>query len=140
MTMDDEREGMAAEYALGTLDADERAQADALLLVDPDFAGEVARWERRLGELNVLVAPVEPPAPLWEQIRARVAGAEPGEPMRLPEVVVAPTAALAACLVGLVVARDLRPDLMPARLRPKTQVVERVVEKEVIREVASARP
>ena len=28
--MDEEREGFAAEYVLGTLDADERAQADAL--------------------------------------------------------------------------------------------------------------
>jgi len=63
MTMDEDRAGMAVEYALGTLDADERAQADALLLVDPEFAAEVQRWERRLGELNALVAPVEPPAP-----------------------------------------------------------------------------
>ena len=84
MTMDEEHEGIAAEYALGTLDADERAQADAMLLVDPEFAAEVARWERRLGELNVLVAPVEPPAPVWEKIRAGVAEAAPAEPMRLP--------------------------------------------------------
>jgi anti-sigma-K factor RskA len=163
MTMDEDRRGLAAEYALGTLDSDERAQADALLLVDPDFASEVRRWERRLGELNVLVAPVEPPEPLWEQIRARVAAAGPGAPMRLPEAALAPTAAapsgeiidltqrmrrwrgvavltgaLAACLVGIVVARDLRPDLMPAGLRPKQQVVE--VVKEVVREVPSARP
>src|SRR5262249_46425019 len=149
-----DRQGFAAEYALGTLDSDERAQADALLLVDPDFATEVRRWERRFGELNVLVAPVEPPALLWERIKAQVAEAGPGEPMRLPEVIIAPpvapaappgaeiidltqrvrrwrrltvvTGALAACLVGVVVARDLKPDLMPAGLRPKTQVVERV--------------
>jgi len=166
MTMDEDREGFAAEYALGTLDSDERAQAEALLLLDSEFAAEVQRWERRLGELNVLVAQVEPPAPLWEQIKARVAAAGPGEPMRLPEVAVVPataaapgaeiidltsrvrrwrtltavTAALAACLVGVVVARDLRPDLMPAGLRPNSQVVERVIEKEVVREVPSARP
>ena len=34
MSMDDDREGFAAEYALGTLDADERAQADAMMLVE----------------------------------------------------------------------------------------------------------
>ena len=85
MTMDEERDGIAAEYALGTLDADERAQADAMLLVDPEFAAEVARWERRLGELNVLVAPVEPQAAVWEKILAGVAEAAPAEPMRLPE-------------------------------------------------------
>jgi len=167
MTMDEDRQGFAAEYALGTLDSDERAQAEALLLVDPEFVAEVKRWERRLGELNVLVAPVEPPAPLWEQIKARVADAGPAEPMRLPEVAVAPaaaaaapsaqvidltrrvrrwraltaaTAALAACLIGVVVARDLRPDLMPSGLRPNTRVVERVIEKEVVREGPSARP
>jgi len=170
MTIDEDRqdldrEGFAAEYALGTLDSDERAQADALLLVDPDFTAEVRRWERRLGELNVLVAPVEPQDALWERIKARIADAGPGEPMRLPEVVVAPvaaapsaeivdltqrvrrwrsvtalTGALAACLVAVVVARDLKPDLMPAQLRPKQHFVERVVEKEVVREVPSARP
>ena len=172
MTMDEERKGLAAEYALGTLDADERAQADALLLVDPEFAAEVQRWERRLGELNVLVAPIEPPAPVWDKIRAGVAEAAPAEPMRLPEVaapLVAATepsaeiidlrqrmrrwrgltvmsGALAACVVGIVLAREYRPDMLPPDWRPKQQVVERVVEKpvevvrEVVREVPSARP
>ena len=73
MTMDEDKEGFAAEYALGTLDSDERAQADALLLVDPDFATEVRRWESRLGELNVLVVPVEPQDALWERIKSRIA-------------------------------------------------------------------
>jgi len=171
MTMDEEHEGIAAEYALGTLDADERAQADAMLLVDPEFAAEVARWERRLGELNVLVAPVEPQAAVWEKIRAGVAEAAPAEPMRLPQVVTPAVAgepsaeiidltqrmrrwrgltvmsgALAACLVGIVVAREYRPDVLPADWRPKQQVVEKVVEKpvevvrEVVREVPAAQP
>ena len=61
MTMDEDVDGFAAEYVLGTLDADERAEADALRLVDASFAAKVLEWERRLGELNVLVAPVEPP-------------------------------------------------------------------------------
>ena len=171
MTMDEEREGIAAEYALGTLDADERAQADAMLLVDPEFAAEVARWERRLGELNVLVAPVEPQAAVWEKIRAGVAEAAPAEPMRLPQVVTPAVAgepsaeiidltqrmrrwraltvmsgALAACLVGIVVAREYRPDVLPPDWRPKQRVVEKVVEKpvevvrEVVREVPAAQP
>ena len=174
MTMDEEHEGIAAEYALGTLDADERAQADAMLLVDPEFAAEVARWERRLGELNVLVAPVEPQAAVWEKIRAGVAEAAPAEPMRLPEVSAPAVAAgpgepsaeiidltqrmrrwrgltvmsgaLAACLVGIVVAREYRPDVLPADWRPKQQMVEKVVEKpvevvrEVVREVPAAQP
>ena len=31
MTMDEDQDALAAEYVLGTLDADERAQADALI-------------------------------------------------------------------------------------------------------------
>jgi hypothetical protein len=30
----------------------------------------VQKWERRLGELNVLMAPVEPPAEIWHKIKA----------------------------------------------------------------------
>ena len=52
MSMDEDRDGFAAEYALGTLDAEERAQADALMIVDQDFAAKVRQWERRLGELE----------------------------------------------------------------------------------------
>ena len=43
MTMDEDRDGLAAEYVLGTLDADERAQADALLTVDAGFRRGGAR-------------------------------------------------------------------------------------------------
>src|SRR5205085_11575636 len=86
MTMDGDRDGFAAEYVLGTLDAGERAQADALMLVDQDFAANVRQWERRLGELNVLVAPVEPSIPVWERIKAGLAEAGQTEHLHLPEV------------------------------------------------------
>ena len=49
-----------------------RTRADAGRCAD--FAAAVARWERRLGELNVLVAPVEPPAPVSERIQGRPCG------------------------------------------------------------------
>ena len=170
MTMDEDREGLAAEYVLGTLDAAERAQADALLLEDAEFSTVVRQWERRLGELNVMVAPVEPPAPVWDRIVASIAAAGPAGPMRLPDVgapaavpaeqapsaeiidltqrmrrwrgLTVMTGALAASIVGVVVAREYRPDVLPAGWRPKPQVVERVVEKpvEVVREVPAARP
>jgi len=86
MSMDVDRDGFAAEYALGTLDAEERAQADALMLVDTAFAASVRRWERRLGELNTMVAPVEPPAPLWARIKAGLASTGQGGGLHLPEV------------------------------------------------------
>lgn len=57
---DDDRDALAAEYVLGTLSADEREQAEALLVIDPGFAEIVRVWERRLGELNVMVEAVEP--------------------------------------------------------------------------------
>ena len=47
MSMDEDKDGFAAEYVLGTLDADERAQADALMLVDASFAASVRRRESR---------------------------------------------------------------------------------------------
>jgi anti-sigma-K factor RskA len=52
---DDAQDALAAEYVLGTLSADEREHAEALLTLDPGFAASVRMWERRLGELNVMV-------------------------------------------------------------------------------------
>src|ERR1700691_942009 len=71
---DDDRDALAAEYVLGTLAADEREQAEALLVVDPGFAEIVRVWERRLGELNVMVEAVEPPPDLWDKIRTDIGG------------------------------------------------------------------
>src|SRR5271168_318354 len=74
---DDDRDALAAEYVLGTLAADERDQAEALLAIDPGFAEIVRQWERRLGELNVMVEAVEPPPEVWEKIRAEIGSGEP---------------------------------------------------------------
>src|SRR6201996_9432795 len=73
---DDDRDALAAEYVLGTLSADERDQAEALLLIDPGFAEIVRGWERRLGELNVMVEAVEPPPDIWDRIKTDIDGAE----------------------------------------------------------------
>jgi len=73
---DDDRDALAAEYVLGTLSADERDQAEALLAIDPGFAEIVRQWERRLGELNVMVEAVEPPPEVWAKIRAEIDGTE----------------------------------------------------------------
>ena len=71
---DDDRDALAAEYVLGTLSADEREQAEALLVIDPGFAEIVRIWERRLGELNVMVEAVEPPPDVWDKIRTDIGG------------------------------------------------------------------
>src|SRR5258707_261051 len=51
---------LAAEYALGTLDADERAQVETMMAVDKEFTAMVQAWEYRLGVLNQMVGSVEP--------------------------------------------------------------------------------
>jgi anti-sigma-K factor RskA len=80
----DDGDVRAAEYVLGTLAPDERAQAQTQLAADAEFAALVSKWERRLGELNVLVAPVEPPVETWDKIKARIASSEETGPPQLP--------------------------------------------------------
>jgi anti-sigma-K factor RskA len=74
---DDDRDALAAEYVLGTLSADERDQTEALLAIDPGFAEIIRLWERRLGELNVMVEAVEPPAEVWDKIKSGIEGVTP---------------------------------------------------------------
>jgi anti-sigma-K factor RskA len=144
---DDDHDGLAAEYVLGTLDAFEREQVEALMGVDPAFVALVRRWEQRLGELSALVPPVEPPKEAWEKIKEQI-GLEPGA-TRPPSVgqitpaapratngsagaeivmlsrrvrrwrgLAAATTLLAACLVMVVAAREIAPGFLPAPLRP----------------------
>jgi anti-sigma-K factor RskA len=72
MMDDDDRDALAAEYVLGTLSADERAHAESMIGVDPGFIEIVRQWERRLGELNVMVEAVEPPAEIWDKIKSDI--------------------------------------------------------------------
>ena len=69
---DDDRDALAAEYVLGTLSGDERTQAETLMSIDPAFEAVVRQWERRLGELNVMVEAVEPAPEVWERISASI--------------------------------------------------------------------
>jgi anti-sigma-K factor RskA len=72
-----DKEVLAAEYVLGTLDLAERTQAQRMIESDAAFAALVRDWERRLGELNVLVTPVEPPPAILDKIKARKASGDP---------------------------------------------------------------
>jgi anti-sigma-K factor RskA len=72
--MDEDREILAGEYALGTLDASERAQAERMIASDPGFAARVAYWERRLSLLAESVESVEPPELVWQNILASLPG------------------------------------------------------------------
>ncbi|MDE5464032.1 anti-sigma factor [Bradyrhizobium sp. CSS354] len=78
---------LAAEYALGTLDAGERAQVETMMAVDKAFADVVQAWAFRLGVLNQMVGSIQPRPIVWENIKselARTAFAQ--EPPALPDV------------------------------------------------------
>lgn len=86
MSYDDDHIAMAAEYVLGTLEGDERAQVETMIAVDPEFKTLVEVWERHLGELHAMVNAVEPPEEVWAKIRTAVTAIAPDTSMRLPEI------------------------------------------------------
>jgi len=147
MTDDEDQELLAAEYVLGTLDADERAEAQALIGINPGFAAVVRYWEQRLGELHLMVETVEPSDEVWQRIKSGIAVPEAAPAVLRPSVEPAPAAevsavaetgnvvninrrvrrwqgisavatALAATLALFIVTLELAPDRLPARLRP----------------------
>jgi len=68
----DHMDGLAAEYVLGTLDVEEREQARTLQDADAAFAAKVESWERRFGDLYLMVEPVEPDSAIWPRIKAKM--------------------------------------------------------------------
>lgn len=68
-----DREALAAEYALGVLDAAERRTAEDLVASDANFAAEVARWRSELAPIVESVPAFAPPADLWSRIDAEIA-------------------------------------------------------------------
>lgn len=75
MAYSEDHIALAAEYALGTLDADERAQVATMMAVDQEFAAIVQAWEFRLGVLNQMVGTIEPRPIVWENIQCEIAQA-----------------------------------------------------------------
>jgi len=84
MAYDDEHDALAAEYVLGTLSAEERDQAEALISLDAGFQASVRQWERRLGELNVMVEAVEPRPEVWAKIKTSIAPAQADGEVEMP--------------------------------------------------------
>ena len=145
----------AAEYVLGTLDRDEREAAQALLASDPAFAALIAQWERRLGELHALAGAVDPPASVWEAIKAKLPETAASVTLRLPELppplpelprplpagvidlttrlarwrgIAAVAGTMAAVFAVLFVASAVAPTLLPDALRPRPRVIVQVTE------------
>lgn len=76
-----DRDGLAAEYVLGTLPLPERLQAERLIASDPSFAALVADWQDKLAPLNADYAELPPSPELLPKIEARLFPA-PARPAR----------------------------------------------------------
>jgi anti-sigma-K factor RskA len=80
MTVSPDDDFAAAEYALGTLDAGERATLAARRLREPDLDEAIHAWEERLAPLAEAAPGIEPPRDLLPAIEARIRGASPEAP------------------------------------------------------------
>src|SRR5205085_10820689 len=85
MAYSEDHIALAAEYALGTLDVDERAQVETMMAVDKEFAAIVQAWEFRLGVLNQMVGSVEPRPLVWDNIRRAIGDGGEQAPLVLPD-------------------------------------------------------
>jgi anti-sigma-K factor RskA len=85
MAYSEDHIALAAEYALGTLDADERAQVESMMSVDKEFTAMVEAWQQKLGVLNQMVGSVEPRPEVWDRIKTAIGHSEPQAPLLLPD-------------------------------------------------------
>src|SRR5882672_7405678 len=85
MAYSEDHIALAAEYALGTLDADERAQVETMMAVDKNFTAMVEAWQQKLGVLNQMVGSIEPRPEVWDRIKAATGLGEPQAALLLPE-------------------------------------------------------
>ncbi|MGO3932007.1 anti-sigma factor [Rhodopseudomonas pseudopalustris] len=90
MAYNEDHIALAAEYALGTLDADERAQVQATISADANYAALVEAWELKLGALNQMVGLVEPSPQVWERIKAAIGMSGEQQAFALPTPAEAP--------------------------------------------------
>jgi anti-sigma-K factor RskA len=75
MTISPDDDFAAAEYALGTLDAGERATLAARRLREPELDDAIRGWETRLAPLAEAAPEIAPPRDLLPAIEARIRGA-----------------------------------------------------------------
>jgi len=87
-TFDDDIDGLAGEYVLGTLPAGERRRVELALQrsehEEAALRAAVAAWEARLLPLAGLAGPAEPSPQLWARVDASLAGMR----MRAPSPVI----------------------------------------------------
>jgi len=77
MTLSPDDDFAAAEYALGTLEAGERAALVARRLREPDLDAAIRAWEARLSPLAEATPPLAPPTDFLPAIEARIHAVAP---------------------------------------------------------------
>lgn len=83
----DDLDGLAAEYALGVLDAAERGEVERRLGRDESFRRLVEAWERQLAPLAMALPPVEPRPEVWFRLARNVRYARnTAEPVSAPSL------------------------------------------------------
>jgi anti-sigma-K factor RskA len=120
MTEEEDIDGLAAEYVLGSLGSAERAEVDARRRTDTSLAAAIEAWQRRLGPLSEQAPGVAPPPHLFDTILSRISG--PGaQPPGAAEIIpfrrragrriamAIGVGALAACLALVIVWRTHTP-------------------------------
>lgn len=73
-------EQLAAEYVVGVLTSEERAQAERRMAAEPGFAAEVAAWQERLTPLLAEIEPETPPRVVWMRVAAQLGVSATGRP------------------------------------------------------------
>ncbi|HKB84478.1 MAG TPA: anti-sigma factor [Burkholderiales bacterium] len=66
------RSKLAAEYVLGTMSARARRRFEIHLRGNPQLRRAVSEWEARLSPLTDALPAIEPPARVWQAIKARL--------------------------------------------------------------------
>ena len=107
MTDDEDIDGLAAEYVLGSLTLSERRNVDARLTHDAALRDAIAAWERRLAPLSDRLPGISPPPDLYARILTRIENprsiqrfaAITSRPRAWQRRIVAAGFALAACLL-----------------------------------------
>jgi anti-sigma-K factor RskA len=111
---DEDQETLAAEYVLGTLSSEERQHAEALRSFDAKFESSVQQWERRLGELNVMVEAVEPSPAVWDKVKTQIEPVEADRSKSAPPDRPPPLSAVAALASDLPAETDGERSTTPA--------------------------
>jgi anti-sigma-K factor RskA len=85
----EEHDRLAAEYALGLLDGEERGLAENLLASDASFQASVEQWRTRFSEWDNTAQEIQPDDALWRRIetdlnQTGIARATPAMPAQAP--------------------------------------------------------